>query len=448
MDTALFFPGKNDKRHEAEAACARCPVRSQCRESADHHGDENGIWDGELRSRGNHRKQPKPQPEPQETPMQPKTLSASAVQAYLECPARFQAEYIDRARMPSGTAAGLGTACHTATEAWVMDGHYLKDYSTKQAKDVMTAIYDEAYWREFSDAERYDEGKGLVMDWLARQDWSDRTVISTEEKLSFTIKTSSGQLIQFNYIMDRLDKRNDGTYEVVDYKSLMQPLQPEELKQKVQARIYALAIQLQHPEAERIWVTFDMLRYDPVGVAFSRDENRATYVWLVKLVERILADPGTSETLGDGCRYCVRKNVCTALAAHINAGGPLGISDIDEAAKKFYEIDHAIKALELQKGELEHVLLTHMRETEMLEEGRGEHVVCVTVSARRNVDDQLVRAVIGDELMAANGSMTMGKFDNLMKGDKITDSQKAELKRIVTRAFGDPKIKVKNVPPF
>lgn len=428
-----FFPRRGQSQRVGKEFCERCPVSASCSDYAERSESNYGIWGGRLRTRI------KPQPEQEEVRMIPKSLSATSIQAYEECPARFRVEYVERAPSPSGAAASLGTSCHTAMEVWVADGHYQKDYPDPMS--VMKGIYDEAYWAVFADSSRYDEGLGLVRKWLKRQDWSDREVLSTEAKLNFKLKTSAG-LIPFNYIMDRMDLRRNGDIEVIDYKSLSMPVAPEQLKHKIQARCYALAAQLEHPDAERIWVTFDMLRFDPVGIVFSKEENRGTWKYLHAVAERIIADTEAPETLGEGCRYCIRKSVCASLAAHTAAGGPLGISDPIAAAEARYRIQSALGGLRRQLDELDAVLLAHCQADEITGFDAGPVSVAVSVTGRRGVDAERVAQVVGGDVMMKYGELKISTIDELLKSNDIDDEQKSAVRQLIFRNYSEPAIKV------
>lgn len=46
MDPAVFFPPKSGSAKEAKAICARCPVRTECGQSAIDRGEQHGVWGG------------------------------------------------------------------------------------------------------------------------------------------------------------------------------------------------------------------------------------------------------------------------------------------------------------------------------------------------------------------------------------------------------------------
>jgi RecB family exonuclease len=375
----------------------------------------------------------------------PKTFSASAMQTFMDCAAQYFEKYINRAQELSGSAASLGTVCHEAIELWLTGVHHERNYVSEWS--VMKAFYDEAYWRLFTDGSRYDEGAKLLQNWLARQNWEGRTILCVEEKKSFQLPTSVGP-IQFNFIMDRMDQLSDGSIEVIDEKTLSRPLQPEDLKRKLQARIYALAAQLEFPDVERIWVTFDMLRYDPIGIVFTKEENRATWLFLRRLAEQIIASDGTEETINETCRWCIRKTICTALQTHAAAGGTLGITNTVDAAERLYRLTNQVGGLKAEMVELEKIIIGTMREEdlEMIETDKLE--VSVTISGRRSMDAERLRTVVGDDIVAKYGNITVGAVEQILKNEPLDPAKKSLIRQLYKTTYGEPSVKFKAKDPF
>lgn len=375
--------------------------------------------------------------------MQLTKLSASSANVFDGCERRWWAENCQPVRpaQMSGDPAGIGTVCHETIEEIVRQGLHLKPPGfTAATHKIFNGFYEQMF---DSDVRRKD-GLSMIDNWLKNNnDWEEREILLTEVKLSFDVPTSIGK-IPFNYIWDRCDRLHgpttEGDIEVVDYKSWIQPRQPDDLRHSIQARCYALAAQILYPDAARIWVTLDQLRYDKVSVDFKKETNLETWRWLRRLCERIIASDGTKETLNPECMYCVVRHDCETLKSHTDIGGPLSITDPIAAANRRYEIELAIKALGVIKKDLDAVVLSHM-ETENIQEFSTDLVnVKVKASSRRAVDSQRVREVVGDEIMARHADIGIGDVDALLKGDELDEAQKSNLKRLIRKNFGEAKI--------
>jgi hypothetical protein len=383
--------------------------------------------------------------------MIPRSLSASAVQTLEACFSRWYHESHLKADQPGSEAADLGSACHGALERYVVDGlwaDHQNQYST------LIDYYVEEYEQRFTEPGRLDEGTQMLHKWWERQDWKNRMILSSEVKESFPVK-ANGVEVPFNYIWDRCDEvtTDNGAYiEVVDYKTISRPLAPGDLKNKVQARCYGLAAQMKYPQAERIWVTFDLLRFDPVGTVFTREDNVATYRYLQRVLRRVLEFDETTqaplETLNSECHWCIRKGECLTLRDHGASGGVLGIKDIPTAAKRRYELECAKKGLDAAITELDDLLLAHATEEELFTFDADDLQVDVTSRKARALDSERAMQVIGPDLLAEYGSLGVTAMDKLLKDKRLTDAQRSELKGLVRTTYGEPRIRVSPKNPI
>lgn len=376
--------------------------------------------------------------------MRPAHLSATGCQVFESCPARFKAEYLDRSRDASGEAADLGTTCHKTLELWVKRGLHKPKGTLEQLK----AIYEEAFDSEgLTDRSRFNEGFKMCKDWWERTDLDDgRTTLSTEHFEDFTLVCPSGYKFRFVFVIDRLDVASGTVYTVTDYKTVVNPISPDELKDKLQARVYALAVQIAHKDATEIWVEFDLLRYERVGIKFTRDDNVETWRYMQRLGERILNSDGTEEVLNQDCRYCIRRHACKTLQRHMTNDGPLSITDPAEAADKLADLDSAMKAIKKMQDDLEPIVLHYCEEHEVFEFNTDHNKVKITASSRREVDAGRVTELLGPERVAAGAKVNIGVVDDWIKSPDLTDEEKSALKQLVYKKFGNPSVKTSPLP--
>lgn len=369
--------------------------------------------------------------------MDPVTISASALDTYEACSARYKAEYIARAPSTSGAAAQLGTVVHAALEAYIKGGLHL----TGGTAENLHAFLETAWWDEFNikDPQLFAEGEAMLTRWWRRnQDWSNREVLMTEVKERFELPIPGGDPVPVTYIWDRCDRHSDGSIEVVDYKTYGTPLPVDALKERIQARLYALAAFIKYKDdaPPTIWVTYDLLRYDAISVAYTRDECVQTWRYLQKTVQRIREDDGSSETLNSTCRWCARQGVCNTLQRAAEYGNPLATTDINEAAERRDAVDAAVKALTGQRDELDSFIKEFFEENaispkEGITTPKG---VQVTIKGRmeRKFPQQRVAKILGPDLMGKYGYLKMADIDKLLETDVISQEQKNEIKGLIT----------------
>lgn len=376
--------------------------------------------------------------------VKPRSLSATAVSTFEDCPARWAAEHHMRARGASTSAADLGSAAHDALEYFVKAGHH----TDKKSLPQLEKAFYKAYYERFSSDERYEEGLEMMRKWHKRSVPLPDEVISTEVKENFDIPSSKGP-ITFNYILDRFDRIEDHVYRVVDYKSSQLPMSPDALRRTIQARCYGLAAQIKFPDAERIWVTFDLLRHESVGQVFTREDNKATWRYLKNVVERIIEMPGDKppEKLNPHCNWCVRKSVCKTLQRAESVGAGL-TQDPLEAADRRAALTYASKGLKAAIEELDKVIVAHCEREGLTEFTTDTHEVKLGLNKKRDVDGGRVKELLPDELVSEYSNIGITVVQKMLKDDRIDEEIKAAIKGLIEYRFGNsPTVKTEPLVP-
>lgn len=386
--------------------------------------------------------------------MLPKSLSASALKVAELCPARYHAEHIQRGDDIQGDAANLGITLHSALEHFIMGVKIRKDLSWDI--DVLLALYDKAY-AEIIGPDRnrpeYRDGRQLLINWFNRDyiftDIISSTTLSVEAKNNFPVPVIyQGQRIEipFNYIFDRLDRISEDEFRIVDYKSGRFTLSAEDLRDDIQARAYALAVAIKFKgKAKKIWVEFDYLRQEKIGVVFTREDNEATYRYLLRAAQRIVDADETQELpeiLNEQCGWCVRKASCKKLASNIQVGGIMSL-DLDQIAVTYHDVAAQARALTTLKGDLERQLILHAANEDTHEIDTERTRVRISAGTRRTVDQDGIRLIVGEDIYSQyRGGVKLGDLDDLDTRTDLTLGQKAAVKACVTRLPGNPSVKV------
>lgn len=383
--------------------------------------------------------------------MLPRTLSASSLQVAALCMVRWKAEYMDRVPSVSNSAADIGTACHGGLEKYVKLVYI--DKTHEPGWQLLKGLYDIAYIETFGNADtdtpEYVDGLAMVQKWFKRTDFDGVEVLSVEDKEPMEIPVEyQGQrtTVTFNYIMDRLDRLGEGHYRVVDYKSIRVPIDPEDLENKIQARVYALAVQRKFPDAKKVQVVFDLLRHNPVGVVFSFDENMKTAHYIMAEAQRIVDTDETTirPNLNMECGYCVVKASCSLMQTNIAAGGIHSLTS-DERVDLTVKLQAQAKGIKILLEELDDLLLREAHSKGVLDwtTENGKYDVEVKVPNRRAVDSSAVARILGPELFGKLGTITLGKLDDIVKDLSVDESIREEVKKQIYMTNGNLQAKIK-----
>lgn len=371
----------------------------------------------------------------------------------LDCLARWGEEYLNYARQPGGLAADLGTTLHLALEMYVE--RTILDKSRPAEIAYLLDCYTTAYLKIMQsfdfESELFKEGERMLRVWHERTNFDNRTVLSTESKEFFElpyVDPTDGQKkkVKFNYIMDRLDQTGEDEYEVVDYKSWRGLIGSDEVKPMLQARIYALAVQIKFPTAKRIVVRIDQLRGESVGAVFRRSDNAVTFRALKIVLQRIVDTPLSQmrETLNDECKWCIRKTKCKALRSHREAGGVLDLS-LDELIKMRYELHTSAGALGNAVDAIDEQIKKEMDEIDIrsIETLSGKFRATTTGGRGRTViNENAVPGVIGEDLALEVATYTKAKLEQLRGDPRVPAATWKQVEALMERVPGKRGLRV------
>lgn len=366
-------------------------------------------------------------------------LSASSIDTFEGCEARFYATYVEKGPEISGDAAIGGTVAHEALEEVITSGIH-NDMATFTLKAIYD-IYNKHADRFGLTKEQIKVGHHMMKTWHDHHMlYGFDEILSTEVKETFTLTHPRLGSIPVTYIFDRADwVAQMQSIKVVDYKSFAIPMAVDELTRKVQVRIYALAAAIQYKDkgSLAVWVEYWLLRYGPIAVAFTRDDNMATWKYLQDVWERIHESDGQRETVNSGCRWCIRKASCDALKRHVGAGGVLGLGP-ERVAEELSDTKNRIAALNNLKTELEDALSDFLDEN-----NTTEHVfesgtqVFLKPSGRREIDGATAAAILGPELVTRYGTIGVTVLDKILKDEPdLTDEQRKKLTALIKKKNG------------
>lgn len=373
--------------------------------------------------------------------------------------ARWQAEFLNRGSNIQNNAAGVGIVCHGALEDFVRAVFMRKEKPWDWA--VLEELFHENYDKVFG-ADRsipeYKDAHNIVFNWFMRDEQyeylSTVKILSLESKNSFPVKGhdpfgDTKVTVPFNYVMDRVDRISDTEVKVVDYKTNRHPLTEAQLRDKKQARYYALAIQIVWPKTEKITVEFDFLRHRPVSTVFTRDDQIVTWHELVRSLQAILDTPEdrTPETLNPMCGYCIRKSSCKALQSNIAAGGIFS-HDLGDLVALYSQLESQKKAQDLLMGEIELLLLNHAIQEGVTDYEVNGAKVEVKLPTRRSINNEIAAAVLGPSASQyANFTVTQ-VLKLIGKNSPLPPPQRELLREAIEIKESDPTVKITPVSGF
>jgi DNA helicase-2/ATP-dependent DNA helicase PcrA len=236
-------------------------------------------------------------------------LTYYPVDDYLTCPFKYKIAHQLRLKPPPDQSLMYGNAFHTAIQVYHkarMDGQAFSWEAMEAAfLDIWTS---EGFDSPEHEAERKAKGLLRLREFYDEEEASGRVPWRIEHKFDAPLDAQTRLVGR----MDRLDKLDDGTIIISDYKTSGKDTQDkadEEVKKSLQLAIYALAYQAESGQLPEILE----LRFLEHGL---RAHLRPDAKYIEKKREEILeAAAGIRAedfhpTPGRNCRFCAYRSIC------------------------------------------------------------------------------------------------------------------------------------------
>lgn len=294
-------------------------------------------------------------------------LSYSRIDRWEKCPLSYRFRYVDRIEEEQGDAAALGKAVHAAIET-VERAHV-----REERRGAISAAEATRAWRDaFAEAGLvgagvFEEGLELVLGFARDQGELDAySVVAIEEQ--FELRIGEQTVIG---VLDRVDRIDDETIEVIDFKTNRLLFARDDLATHLQLSLYCIAARLLWPWARNVRLTFWMLRHELKQRTTRTDEQLTAACEYVQAVAQQLAEaeeyPPRPNPL---CGYCGYRRGCPAYAEMLEGKHELvarDLEDLEQVAREREEVARLSKTLYRRKDELDQILKAHLSERGSLE---------------------------------------------------------------------------------
>ena len=296
-------------------------------------------------------------------------VSFSKLDTYERCPRLFKRRYVELVRRAKAVPLEFGTGVHAALEV----AH--EEHKTRGVREPVSEDRVRKLWqRHFKDSgltgvDLYQQGLDMVTGFVRRQGVLDpETLIGIEQRFSF-------ELGDFDVVgvIDRVDRVDDETVVIIDYKSNWVLFTRDEVDASLQLSLYAVAAKKMYPWAKRVLLAFDMLRHN-VQLKTERSEAdlKAALEYAELLAKRAIADTEYAPKLGKFCGTCDERHDCPAFLRAISGGHVFDTKDPSDAiqiAKERQEVELVRKAASKRRDALDVLLKEHLKECESIPAG-------------------------------------------------------------------------------
>ena len=171
---------------------------------------------------------------------EPLTLSASALEGLLTCPAQWFLTREAGGAVVSSTSQGFGKVVHAIAERIARGELATTDDLMSLVDDVWGRMEFRTPWSRAREREAVEAALARFVSWHERP--GARTVVAVEPKMQAEVTLPDGQVVRLHGYADRLELDEDGKVVVVDLKTGKYPPTGPEVERHSQLGLYQLAV--------------------------------------------------------------------------------------------------------------------------------------------------------------------------------------------------------------
>lgn len=237
------------------------------------------------------------------------TFSPTKFATYLRCPLQYEFTYVKKLSKLYGRARAyhsLGGSVHRALETLHSQGG-VEEVSEEQLLEKFRQTWvSKGYDSADEERSHFEAGHEMIREfYAAAKEEMPRETILTEKML----KQDRGPYILSGKI-DRLDRLEDGTLEIVDYKSGRGELEERDVALDMGLMVYETLVRSKYPDAP-VQVSIHALRINKrVSLRRSDEESGEVAGFLDRLAAEIIATSFFPGRPIEDCPDCNYRRIC------------------------------------------------------------------------------------------------------------------------------------------
>lgn len=167
-------------------------------------------------------------------------ISYSALEAFKRCPLKFKLQYLDKIKTSKSKEALFGTLVHKVLKTLHEPGLLIP--TEEEILKFFADSWDSSIYSDEREASAaFSRGVKMLKDYYAKNYPADFNVVTLETMFAAPIETKKETHLITGKI-DRVDKTNDGLFEVIDYKTTKKMPSQESVDKDLQLAVYHLGV--------------------------------------------------------------------------------------------------------------------------------------------------------------------------------------------------------------
>jgi len=265
--------------------------------------------------------------------------SFSALETYTQCPLKYKFQEIDKIRTPKSPEAIFGSIIHGV----------MKFIHTRQQggtfPDLQNALqFFESKWTienftdEYQKTSLFNQGKLIIEKYYHDNNISSSNPIATEMFFETSVE-SINETHTLAGKIDRIDKLEDGSFEIIDYKTTKWLPSQDDVDNNLQLAIYQMGFLNRWPNIDApIKVSLYFLLHGMKLSGSRSPDTKATIEKVSNMIKSIQEAKEFKPQPGILCGWCGYQKMCPMFSHKFKVEETREDIDIKAVMKDFFEL--------------------------------------------------------------------------------------------------------------
>ncbi|MFH1175246.1 MAG: PD-(D/E)XK nuclease family protein [bacterium] len=281
--------------------------------------------------------------------------SYSALDTFLQCPLKYKFQEIDKIRAPKGKDAIFGTAIHSALKFYHQPGR-LSPVSEKEVLNFFVSNWKkELFEDEFAEQTLFSQGKQILEKYAKQNDSSKISPIALE--LYFQAPMNENHSLSGK--IDRIDKLEDGSFEIIDYKTSRRLPSQENIENDLQLAIYQIGFLSQWPDFDKNPIKTSLyflqhgIKLSSVKTSENLETTKQKVLHIIEKIEEAEKNNKFEPIVGPLCDWCGFQKNCPMFSHKFKEKSAAQEEiDIQKILRRFFELKEQESELAKETAEM------------------------------------------------------------------------------------------------
>ena len=361
-------------------------------------------------------------------------LSVSRGNTYLQCPLKYWYQYEEGVRQEADFF-DIGNIVHAVLE------RLFKDYEGMIDLESLKELLEEEMVKNprLSSPKHYKECLEMLETFVCNgNNFMLPTLKMNGEpalELSFFIDLITGELLSehearnakgryiFRGFIDKIEKVDEDTIRVLDYKTSWVAKTESELQDDLQLEGYNYAARVLFPEYENVELALHFLRHDKtVSVMKTKKDAEMTRRGLLCLMKSIEKDDKPTPNLNQYCHYCPVRDECKSykevLEGKVQVPNLSKATSSEELWNAKQELTNKYKILEKKIKEIDERFKEHFKNSDSQEIELSEGKLYLADNRRSFYPFEAILEVLPTKDLSKVVTVRKGKVESLLGNDE------------------------------